>query len=146
MGTNPSGAGIENGTSSSNDLLADVSGILLLLSSAKRALQTHAAEPACIDRLTTCICRIGTQYNLTDRDFNEGPTSKETSMDGILRLLEYVEGEVREDLHDCATADELRHCIQLLANSRRRCRKPGDTLRSLVFSEISLSVPKTALS
>jgi hypothetical protein len=141
MSTNPSGARIDESTSSAHDRVSDASGVLLLLLSAKVSLQAHAADSACIDSLTRCIGGIRKQYNLADCDLHG---SHEADMDGILRLLEYVEGEVRETLRDSAAADEVRRCLALVANSRQVYR---DRRRALqVFPQIALSMPKTALS
>lgn len=142
MSTNLGGARVAKGSSDSDELLSDVSGILLLLMSAKFSLETHAAESTYIDSLRRCICGIQKQFNLTEHDLNEGIVWREASIDGTLRLLEYVQGEVRERLNDLQTAEELQLCIDRLASSRKLSRAPCEIVRPLASGKGPLMLSK----
>jgi hypothetical protein len=110
----------------SDELLSDVSGILLLLRSAKLSLQSYAVGDACIESLSKCIGRIQEQYKLTEVGLKDGIVWKEATIDGILRLLDYVEAEVREKLDDRKSADEVRLCIDRLTSSQRLSHERWD--------------------
>lgn len=102
---------------STDELLSDVSGILLLLTSAVRSLQTEVAESTCVETLRGCIREIRERYQLAEADLNNGTQSGGASAESLIRLLEYVECEVRERLNDGKSARELRLCIATLANT-----------------------------
>jgi hypothetical protein len=53
------------------------------------------------------------QHNLTDEDADEGVLWEETSVEGLLRLLEYLQGEASDTLHDQRCAEQLKLCIEL---------------------------------
>jgi hypothetical protein len=107
---------IEARTPDSDGLLADVSGILLLLISAKLSLETHGVGVCCIDNLRRCIGGIQKRYNLQNCEFDDDTVWNEARVDGIVRLLEYVQGEVRDKLNDEKSAYEIKICIDHLTN------------------------------
>jgi len=102
-------------------LLADVFGILLLLMSAKLSLETHGV--GCIDNLRRCIGGIQKRYDLQNCDFDDGTVCNKLRVDGIVRLLEYVQGEVRDQLNDEKSAYEIKICIDHLTNLQSIPRK-----------------------
>lgn len=129
MSTNLGGVGSAKRSIESGELLSDVSGILLLLISAKFSLETHVAGRSHVDSLEKCICGIQRQYNLSERDLREEIVRKATSFDATLRLLEYVAGEVRSRLNDREMAAELQRCVDRLAKVQTFSRAPCDIMR-----------------
>jgi hypothetical protein len=107
---------IEAGTPDCGSLLADVSGILLLLTSAKLYLETYHVGVGCIENLRRCIAEIQKRYNLQNCEFDDGKVWNEVLVDGIVRLLEYVQGEVRAKLNDEKSAHKIKICIDHLTN------------------------------
>lgn len=99
-------------------LLADVFGILLLLMSAKFALERHGVSVDCIDNLRQCVDGIRKRYDLQNCEFDDGIVRNKVRVDGIVRLLEYVRAEVRDKLKDEKSAHEIRACIDHLTNLR----------------------------
>jgi hypothetical protein len=97
-------------------LLADVFGILLLLTSAKLSLETHGVGVGCIDNLRRCIGGIQKRHDLQNCGFDDVKVCDKVRVDGIVRLLEYVQGEVREKLNDEKSAHEIEICIGYLTN------------------------------
>jgi hypothetical protein len=88
---------------------------LVLLASAEASLKTHDAGNGCTNILRACIFRIQKQYDLTDRDVGEGMVWKEITICGILRILDYLKLEVREQLNDMQSVEELGFCIDCLS-------------------------------
>lgn len=115
MDATPRGRGIEARTADSG-LLADLSGILLLLMSAKLSLETHGVRVGCIDNLRRCIGGIQQRYDLQNCEFDDGTVCDKVRVDGIVRLLEYVQREVRDKLSDEKSAHEIKICIDHLTN------------------------------
>jgi hypothetical protein len=107
---------IQARTPDSDGLLADVSGILRLLMSAKLFLETHGVGVGSIDNLRRCIEGIQKRYDLQNCEFDDGTVWNEARVDGIVRLLEYVQREVRDKLKDKKLAHEIRICIDHLTN------------------------------
>ena len=107
---------IEARTPGSDGLLADVSGILLLLTSAKRSLETYDVSVGCIENLRRCIAGIQKRYDLQNCEFEDNTVWNRARFDGIVRLLEYVQGEVRDKLNDEKSAHEIKICIDHLIN------------------------------
>jgi hypothetical protein len=108
---------------SDSGLLADVFGILLLLMSAKLSLETHGVGVGCIDNLRRCIGGIQKRYDLQNCDFDDGTVCNKARVDGIVRLLEYVQGEVRDKLNDEKSAHEIKICVAHLTNLQLIPRK-----------------------
>jgi hypothetical protein len=61
-----------------------------------------------------CVSSFRVQHNLTDEDANEGILWEETSVEALLRLLEYLQGEVNDTLRDRRCAERLKLCIDHL--------------------------------
>jgi hypothetical protein len=146
MGGNLNGDRLMKPTASaSEELFSNVSGVLLLLISAKLSLQTHGADTPCIDILRKCIRTMQKQYSLSERDLNEAIVWKEASFNGILRLLEYVEGEVRDRLHDRPMADELQLCVDRLKVSQQLFGEDCEAVRLHASKEDALPMVKGTL-
>ena len=96
----------------SNELESNAKGVLLLLLSARASLLRHGANEACLKTMEDCIASFRMQHNLTGEDANEGILWEETSVGALLRLLEYVHGEVSESLQDGRCAEQLELCIE----------------------------------
>ena len=122
MDAMPRGRGMEARTPDSI-LLDDLSGILLLLMSAKLSLETHGVGVCCIDTLRRCIGGIQQRHDLQDCEFDDGTVCDKVRVDGIVRLLEYVQAEVRDKLSDEKSAHEIRICIDHLTNLQPICQK-----------------------
>jgi len=122
------GRGIEARTPDSI-LPADLSGILRLLMSAKLSLETHGVGVGCIDNLRRCIGGIQQRHDMQNCEFDDGTVCDKVRVDGIVRLLEYVQGEVRDKLNDEKTAHEIKICIDHLTSlqpiPRKRWWKAG---------------------
>lgn len=129
MSANLNGNLIRNPSHRPDELLSDVFGILLLLRSAVLSLQADGAESTCAETLKGCICEIQKRYDLAERDYNAGITLMKPSTDGLIRLLEYVECEIRDRLHDRKTARELRVCIHILTGSAQFATAAGTAQR-----------------
>jgi hypothetical protein len=114
---------IEARTADSDGLLADVSGILLLLTSAKRSLETYDVSVGCIEKLRRCIAGIQMRYDLQNCEFDDDTVWNRARVDGIVRLLEYVQGEVRDKLNDEKSAHEIKICIDHLTSLQPMPRK-----------------------
>jgi len=97
-------------------LRADLFGILLLLTSAKLSIQTHGVGVGCIDNLRRCIGGIRHRYDLENCEFDDATVGDKVRVDGIVRLLEYVQGEVRDKLSDENSAREIKVCIDHLTS------------------------------
>lgn len=128
MSTNLGGVGDAKRSIESGELLSDVSGILLLLMSAKLSLEAHVSSGNYVDNLGRLICGIQRQYDLSDRDLRAEIVWKESSFDGTLRLLEYVAGEVRDRLNDREMAAELQLCVDRLTKARALSRSPCEVM------------------
>jgi hypothetical protein len=66
-----------------------------------------------------CIASFQKRHNLTNRDMSEGIFWTETSLDALLRLLDYLRAEVRDQLNDQRCAQQLSLCIDRLTEARR---------------------------
>ena len=98
----------------SNELQSNTKGVLFLLLSARASLLRHGADDACLRTMEDCVASFRMQHSLTDEDTKEGILWKETSVGALLRLLEYVHGEVSESLQDRRCAEQLELCIEHL--------------------------------
>lgn len=96
-------------------LHSEVCAILLLLMSADASLEAHSADDDCINILKTCISRIQKRYPLADRELDEGIIWSEASIGAILRLLDYVKGEIWDKLSDSQCVEDLVVCIDRLS-------------------------------
>ncbi len=94
--------------------LSNVQGVLFLLLSARASLLRHGADDVCLRTMEDCVSSFRMQHNLTDEDENEGILWEETSIGALLRLLEYLHGEVNDSLRDRRCAEQLRLCIEHL--------------------------------
>jgi hypothetical protein len=104
-------------------LRADLSGILLLLMSAKLSLESHGVGVGCIDNLRRCIGGIQQRHDLQNCEFDDGTVCDKIRVDGIVRLLEYVHAEVRDKLNDEKSTHEIKICIDHLTNLQPTPRK-----------------------
>ena len=98
----------------SNELQSNAKGVLFLLLSARASLLRHGADDACLRTMEDCVASFRMQHSLTDEDTKEGILWEETSVGALLRLLEYVHGEVSESLQDRRCAEQLELCIEHL--------------------------------
>jgi hypothetical protein len=78
--------------------------------------------------LKTCA-GIQKRHDLQNCEFDDDTVWNEARVDGIVRLLEYVQGEVRDKLNGEKSAYEIRICIDHLKNlqpiPRKRCSEAG---------------------
>jgi len=98
----------------SDQLRADAHSVLVLLNSARISLQAHAVEHTCVETLMACISRLQDQYDFTDGDVGGGIVWREASVTAILRLLDYVKGEILDKLNDEQCVDDISTCIDYL--------------------------------
>jgi hypothetical protein len=93
---------------------SNVKGVLFLLLSARASLLRHGADGACLRTMEDCVALFRRQHNLTGEETNRGILWEETSASALLRLLEYLHGEVSETLQDWRCAKQLELCIEHL--------------------------------
>jgi len=93
---------------------SNVQGVLFLLLSARASLQHHGAADECLRTMEDCVSSFRLQHNLTDGEVNEGILWEETSIGALQGLLEYVHGEVSDNLQDRRCAEQLKRCIDHL--------------------------------
>jgi hypothetical protein len=96
-----------------SELQSNVKGVLFLLLSARASLLRHCTDKLCLRTIEDCVSSFRVQHNLTDEDADEGVLWEETSVEGLLRLLEYLQGEASDTLHDQRCAEQLKLCIEL---------------------------------
>jgi hypothetical protein len=118
MSTNLGGVRDAKQSMDSDELISNLSGILLLLMSAKFSLKMHVAGRVCVDIVEKCISTIQQQYNLPECYLCETVEATEASLDGTFRLLEYLTGELRDRLNERQMAAELQVCVDRLAGAR----------------------------
>jgi hypothetical protein len=97
---------------------SSVHGVLFLLLSARASLQHHGADDECVRTMEDCVASFRLQHNLTDGEVNEGILWEETSIGALNGLLEYVHGEVSDNLQDRRCAEQLKLCIDHLKRER----------------------------
>jgi hypothetical protein len=98
----------------SDQLRAEAHGVLVLLNSARISLEAHAVEDSCVATLMTCITRLQDQYDVSDGEVGAGIVWRQASVNAILRLLDYVKGEILDKLNDEQCVDEISMCIDYL--------------------------------
>jgi len=111
----------ENGDqpqSPSSEQQANVKGIFLLLLSCRSSLLRHRADDVCAKIIDECIATFQARHNLSDHDSSEAIVWEETSVVALVRLLEYLCGELSEQLGDQDCADRLKLCIEYLTQVR----------------------------
>jgi hypothetical protein len=101
-----------------SELQSNVKGVLFLLLSARASMLRHGADAACLRAMEDCVASFRMQHNLTVEDANQGILWGETSVGALLRLLEYLHGEVSENLQDWRCAEQLELCIEHLKEER----------------------------
>jgi hypothetical protein len=79
---------------------SNVQGVLFLLLSARASLLRHGADDECLRTMEDCVSSFRLQHNLADGEVNEGILWEETSIDALHGLLEYLHGEVSDNLQD----------------------------------------------
>jgi hypothetical protein len=97
-----------------SELQGNAKGVLFLLLSARASLLRHGADDECSRTMEECVASFCMQHDLTHENTNAGIVWKETSVGALLRLLEYVHGEVSERLQDWRCAEQLETCIEHL--------------------------------
>ena len=95
-----------------SELQSNAKGVLFLLLSARASLLRHGADDECLRTMEECVASFRMQHDLTNENTNV--VWKETSVGALLRLLEYVHGEVSERLQDWRCAEQLETCIEHL--------------------------------
>jgi hypothetical protein len=98
---------------------SNILGVLFLLLSARASLLRHAADDECLRTMEDCVSSFRLQHNLTDGEVNEGILWEETSIDALHGLLEYLHGEVSDNLQDRRCAEQLKLCIEHLKEACR---------------------------
>jgi hypothetical protein len=98
---------------------SDIKGVLFLLLSIRASLQRHGVDGHCSTIMQDCIASFQKRYNLTDEDMSEGIVWTETSIEALLRLLDYLRAEVKEQLNDQSCAQQLSLCIDRLMDASR---------------------------
>jgi hypothetical protein len=93
--------------------------MLFLLLSIRASLQQHGAGARCSTIMEECIASFQKRHNVTNRDMSEGIIWTETSLDALLRLLDYLRAEVMDQLNDQRCAQQLSLCIDRLTEARR---------------------------
>ncbi len=116
MGTR--GDNSERSMSHSIDLESNAKGVFFLLLSARASLRRLCADDVCLGIIDDCISSFQQQYNLTDEETSEGIVWAETSVGALLRLLEYLHGEIGERLNNRRCAQQLQYCIDHLTEIR----------------------------
>jgi hypothetical protein len=94
---------------------ADVLGVLQLLHSARVSAGIHCTDEVCGGILEKCILHLQNRHCLSQADFSDHLMWAEGSLPALLRLLDYAQVEVVECLDDAVCADQLRECIEHLA-------------------------------
>ena len=94
-----------------SELQSNAKGVLFLLLSARASLLRHGADDECLRTMEQCVAWFRMQHDLTHENTNAGILWKETSVGALLRLLEYVHGEVSATLQDRRCAEQLELCI-----------------------------------
>jgi hypothetical protein len=94
---------------------SNVRAIFFQLLSARVSLLRLYPEDICLGILDDCIASFKAQHNLIEKEASEGVLWEETSMEALLRLLEYLYGEINERVNDRPSAKQLRLCIDRLA-------------------------------
>jgi hypothetical protein len=92
----------------------DAIGMLVLLYSARAALQELCIAPDCEKILDFCIIQIKSTYvvSVPDPRYDGGWTA--LSVEGLLRMLEYLRMEISRVLVDEDLSDGLARCIASL--------------------------------
>lgn len=105
---------VRPGYAQASEQQSNVQGVLFLLLSARASLQRHGAAAECLRTMEDCVSSFRLQHNLTDGEVNEGILWEETSIGALHGLLEYVHGEVSDNLQDRRCAEQLKRCIDHL--------------------------------
>jgi hypothetical protein len=101
-----------------SDQHSDVRGILLLLMSVRTSLGRHKADNVCLRIMDDCIASFQARYKLGDREMREAIVWEETSLEALVRLLEYLHGEISDRLRDRQCAEQLKTCIDYMTEIR----------------------------
>ena len=96
-----------------SELQSNAKGVLFLLLSARASLPRHGADDECLRTMEECVASFRMQHDLTHENI-PGIVWKETSVGALLRLLEYVHGEVSERLQNWRCAEQIETCIEHL--------------------------------
>jgi hypothetical protein len=101
-----------------SDSREDVIAILGLLYSVSAALQMHRIDQVCRKSLASCANGIRMKHAVSGADFQEYVFCREPSFAALLRMLEYLRGEITATLNDQALGEQLAGCIALLTARR----------------------------
>ena len=121
MNSAPNNAQTIRPNPNSGGLRSEACAILLLLMSAEASLQEQVGDDGCITILRTCIARIQQQYQVADCEVSSGIVWSESSLDAILRLLDYVKAEIQDKLNDLQSAEDLDLCVDRLTSPHKLC-------------------------
>jgi hypothetical protein len=97
-----------------DSLKSDVRAIFFQLQSAKASLVRLYPDEICLGIMDDCIASFQAQHTPSEQTPSEGILWEETSMEALLRLLEYLHREIDEVLHDQPSAKQLRLCTDRL--------------------------------
>lgn len=93
---------------------SNVRAIFFQLLAAQASLLRLYPDEICLELMDDCIALFKEQHHLIDHDEREGILWEETSLETLLRLLEYLHREIAEELDDRRSAAELKLCINRL--------------------------------
>ena len=99
---------------SASERQEDVKGIFLLLMSARTSLPLHQADELCLSIMDDCISSFQARHKINERETREAIVWEETSLAALVRLLQYLQGEIRDRLRDRQCAEQLKLCIDYL--------------------------------
>ena len=97
----------------------DIVGIIHLLVIAKVTLAICSPDDECLPRLTEIITRVRGKLRVDASDMDGKLAWAELTMPGLLRVLYYVENEIRDRLNDDLTATIVAGCVKDLAKAHR---------------------------
>ena len=92
-----------------NAVRADVLGIFSLLLSAKASAQRYCADSFCEQILDGCLSDLRARYVFSSENLGDS-FWRELSLAALLRLLEYIRGEVTDRLSDKELAKRIEEC------------------------------------
>jgi hypothetical protein len=92
----------------------NVTAVLLQLQSARASLLRLYPDEICLGIMDDCIASFKAQHDQIDQAANEAIVWEETSMEDLLRLLDYLHSEINDGLNDRPSAKQLRLCTDRL--------------------------------
>jgi hypothetical protein len=98
---------------------ADVVGITHLLVMAKRSLEFHHRDAACLALLDRCISRLLKRHKLSQSDLGKVIAGDFVRFPTVVHVLMYAQAEAIDSLDDSPCADLLGECIGRLMKAGR---------------------------